>query len=126
MTPAVYDLVLYRGDTGRWRFTLRDDTAKTSPTDLTDVIAEAMIRDKAPNATVTLSLFCEVTLPNIIDMELTAEGSRDLPVKGVWDLQTTYPSGDVATVLKGTVTVTQDVTYEETAAGARKRFSTVK
>jgi hypothetical protein len=124
MLPATYNLDLYRGDTGRWQFRLWTDSAKTKPADLAGVSAEAMVRDKAPGGAISISMTVTVTEPNIIDMELTAQQSRDLPAKGIWDLQLTYPSGDIATPLKGAVNVTQDVTFVE-AAGVR-RFGTVR
>ena len=51
-----------------------------------------------------------ITLPNIIDVTLLAADSQKLPSKGVWDLQLTYASGDVKTLLVGQVQVTTDVT----------------
>jgi hypothetical protein len=117
MMPADFNLVLYRGDTGRWQFRLWADADKTDPIDLTGVTVQTMLRDKATSGSFVIVLDCVVTLPNIIDMTLTSEQSRDLPPKGVWDLQLTYPSGDIVTPLKGTVSVTQDVTYAA-ASGA--------
>ena len=123
MLPADYNLSLYKGDTGRWQFKLWADADKTVPVDLTGVTAEAMIRDKVPSSSFSINLDCSVTEPNIIDMVLTSVQSSELPAKGVWDLQLTYPSGDVATPLKGTVTVTQDVTY---ANEVNKRLTVVR
>jgi hypothetical protein len=114
MIPAVFDLTLYRGDTGRWQFKLWADAAKTIPADLTGVTADAMIRDKLPTGAVAIHMDCTITAPNIIDMVLTSAISQTLPIKGFWDLQLTYPS-DVLTVLKGAVTVIQDVTNEAIA-----------
>lgn len=122
MIPADYNLALYRGDTGRWQFKLWADAGKTQPIDLTGVTVDAMIRDRAPASGYAMTMGCTVTTPNIIDMVLTATQSTDLPAKGVWDLQLTYPSGDVVTPLKGTVAVTQDVTY----ADAAKRLAVVQ
>ena len=116
MLPADYPLVLYRGDTGRWRFKLWSDAAKTQPVDLTGVTVDAMVRDKVDNGTFSMSMTCAVTVPNIIDMLLTSTQSRDLTPKGFWDLQLTYASGDVVTVLKGPVSVTSDVTHTPVAA----------
>lgn len=113
MIPADYNLTLYRGDTGRWQFKLWSDNAKTQPIDLAGVAADATIRDKPTFGSYATALDCTITAPNIIDMVLTAEQSRDLPAKGVWDLQLTYPSGDIVTPLKGTVVVTQDITYTD-------------
>lgn len=119
MLPATYDLDLYRGDTARWQFKLWTDAAKTAPVDLTGVTAEATIRDKAPGGSISVAMACTVTQPNIIDMLLSSEQGRDLPAAGIWDLQLTYPSSDVVTILKGKVAVTQDVTFTDTAPPAR-------
>jgi hypothetical protein len=110
MNPGVGNLDIYRGDTKRWKCNLWADIKRTVPTDLTGVVANASIRDKALGGSYETALTCVITLPNIIDVSLTAEQSRNLPAVGVWDLQLTYPSGDVYTVMKGAVIVTQDVT----------------
>jgi hypothetical protein len=107
MTPGRHALTIYRGDTYRWQFHLWADAAKTVPVDLTDVEVEAEIK----TISVTLPLEVVVTELNTIDMLLSAEGSRTLVVgQGAWDLELTYLSGDVATVLAGPVKVIQDVT----------------
>lgn len=109
MTPGSYSLQLYRGDTYRWQFKLFNDVNQTLPADLTGVTAAAQIRDK-PGGTAIAALSCTVTLPNLIDAVLAASDSAILPSSGAWDLQLTYASGDVATVLAGPVNVTPDVT----------------
>lgn len=109
MTPGSYSLLIYRGDTYRWRFTLYQDLAQTVAADLTGVTASSQIRDK-PGGTQAAALSCTVTLPNIIDAVLAAIDCAALPASGAWDLQLTYASGDVATVLAGPVNVTPDVT----------------
>jgi hypothetical protein len=111
MTPGVYPLSLYRGDSYEWQFVLWQDELKTLPVDLTGSTVEAEIRDKAAGQNVA-ALTCVVTLPNIIDVELptalwTAPG---LPATGVWDLEVTAPDGTVSTYVAGKVTVTADVT----------------
>jgi hypothetical protein len=126
MTPGKYGLAIYRGDSYRWQFTLWTDTAKTQPLDLTGVVAKAEIRDKA-GGKVLGALTCDVTLPNLIDASLTAADSAGLK-SGVWDLQLTYSSGDVSTVLAGPATVTADVTdsaAEAMAAQASPRLRSV-
>ena len=107
--PAIFPLDIYRGDTQRWRFTLWDDTAKEKPSNLAGVVPRAMIRDRPGSISIT-ELECSVTLPNLIDMVLTAAASRALPESGQWDLELTYPSGDVQTMLAGPVSVTPDIT----------------
>lgn len=103
--PADYSLNLYRGDTGRWQLKLWTDKEKMQPADLTGVAVDAVVRDKAIGGNYILSLTCTVIEPNIIDMVLTSTQSRDLPGQGVWELQLTYPSGDVMTVLIGPFSV---------------------
>ena len=57
MIPADYNLTLYRGDTGRWRFVLWADAGKTQPLDLTgasklgEQVADSMLETfrKMPN-----------------------------------------------------------------------------
>jgi len=116
MIPGDHNLDLYRGDTGRWQFKLWADAAKTDPVNLTGCTATAMIRDRVPSSTFQMEMTCTVTTPNIIDMVLTATASRDLPSTGVWDIQISWPGGDISTFLKGTVKVTNDVTFVGTTA----------
>lgn len=115
MTPGRLPLSLYRGDTYRWQFKLWLDTARTLPADLSGAFALAQIRDKA-GGTLIVSMPCVVTVPNFVDMVLSATDSAKLPNSGAWDLQITYASGDVATVLGGPVNTTADVTTVVTAA----------
>lgn len=121
MTPGLYNLSIYRGDTYRWQFLLWADAAKTEPADLTDVEVKAELRDKPGGATVYGTFTTTVTLPNIIDMLLPATLSGTLPAKASWDLQLTYPNDDVATVLAGSVSVTMDVTETVVAAATVAR-----
>ena len=107
MRPAILDLDFYRGDSERLQVTFWDKDRQ--PVDLTDVSARAEIRDR-PAGTIVIPMTCVVTLPNIIDVTLKADDSRNLPPAGVWDLQLTYASGEVGTPLAGQVKVTPDVT----------------
>jgi hypothetical protein len=115
MNPGVGNLDIYRGDTKRWIINLWTDAKRTVPSDLTGATANATIRDKAIGGSYVLALTCTITLPNIVNMTLIPDQSRSLPAVGVWDLQISYPSGDIYTVLRGNVIVTQDVTYSANA-----------
>jgi hypothetical protein len=115
MMPGSTNLNIYRGDTGRWQFKLWIDTARIQPADLTGVTVSATIRDKALGGSAETALACTITSPNIVNMSLTPDQSRNLPAVGVWDLQLAYPSGDIFTVLKGSAIVTQDVTRPNVA-----------
>ena len=105
----IYALWPYRGDTGRWRFILWADGAKTEPVDLAGVTVEAEIRP-APGGLPVIALGTTVTAPNIIDLTLTPAASATIPTVAVWDLQLTYASGDVQTILGGAVKARGDVT----------------
>jgi len=119
MTPGVYQLSIYCGDSYRWQFKLWTDAGKTQPVDLSGVTAKAEIRDRA-GGKVLGELVCLVTLPNIIDASIDAVASQTLR-NGVWDLQLTYAGGDVSTVLAGPVKATIDVTNSTAAAAAQLR-----
>lgn len=107
--PASYALTVYRGDTYSWDFVLWDDTDKTQPTDLTGVEVKAEIRDR-PAGGVIIPLDLDVE-GNIIHARLDAAASAQLPVPdAVWDLQLTYDTGTVVTIIGGAVKVTADVT----------------
>jgi len=118
MTPGNMPLNIYRGDTYHWRFTLWADANKTEPTDLTGVTVKSEIREK-PSGTLITPMECTIELPNIIHLTLSADASGALPGKGAWDLQLTYDSGDVVTILAGDVVVTPDVT-DSTRVASRK------
>jgi hypothetical protein len=107
MQPANLPLEIYRGDSQRMRVTLY--APEMVPLDLTGAVAKSEIRDR-PGGDTIIPLICTITLPNIIDLELTATNSYKLPVAGVWDLQLTFSSGEVRTPLAGQVSVTPDVT----------------
>lgn len=109
MTPGKFPLNLYRGDTYRYQFRLWKDNAQTTPADLTGASARSEIRDR-PGGTLIAMFVCNVVTPNIVDIVLNAADCAKLPSNAVWDLQLTYASGDVATVVTGPVNVTPDVT----------------
>jgi hypothetical protein len=111
-----YGLAPYRGDTHRWRFVLWADPGRTVAVDLTGVVVKAEIRS-APGGSFVAALGCTVTLPQTIDVALTAAQSATLPPSAAWDLQLTWPSGDVQTVVKGSVTASGDVTDAIAIAG---------
>lgn len=109
MIPGQYGLSVYRGDSARWQFTLWADGSMQTPTDLTTVTVASQIRTR-PGGTLLLALAPVVTLPNIVAIAIAATDSAALPTTAAWDLQLTYPSGDVDTVLTGPVNATPGVT----------------
>ena len=106
--PIDYALAIYRGDTVRYQFRLWADAGKTIPSDLSDVTAAAQLRD-SPNGTIVQDLDVVIT-DNVIEVALEAVDSAALPAAGAWDLQLTYGSGDVSTLVAGPVSVRGDVT----------------
>ena len=109
MTPGTYDLCIYRGDTGRWRFICWQDAAKTLPSNFEGAVAAAQIRDR-PGGNQITQLYCGVTAPNTVDVAVLPADTALLPPRGVWDLQLTYASSDIRTLVAGRVLVTGDVT----------------
>lgn len=109
MTPGRYDLVLYRGDSYSWTFQLWSDPEKTVAISLTGATVAAEFRDKS-EGTVVVTFGTTVTLPNTIDVEMTAEQWTGAPTGGVWDLEVTFPDASVRTMVAGKVSVTADVT----------------
>ena len=117
MTPGKLDLDLYRGDTYSWRVHLWASQDKTLPVDLFGAAVEAEIRDKF-NSAMIMHMQCAVQLPNIIFMYLLAGEWPGFPSTiGVWDLEVTFPNGDVKTQLAGNVKVTADVTNSRIIPG---------
>jgi hypothetical protein len=117
--PATYMLTVYRGDTYAWDFVMWNDTGMTDPTDLTGVVPKAEIRDR-PSGSIVVPLTLDITLPNTVHAALDAPSSSQLPIPAVWDLQLTFPSGQVQTVLAGPVAVTPDVTDSTPPAGTQR------
>ena len=106
--PIKMDLTVYRGDSGRFRVNVVDDTA--TPVDVTTATWDCDIRATADNPTVIVSLDVEPVAgtPSAVDVILAPADSALLPAAAVWDLQMTL-AGEVVTLLAGKVTTTLDV-----------------
>ena len=105
--PQDFPLTVYRGDSYSWRVEVWEDDAHTDPADLTGAVAVAAILQSGRPV---VPLTCTVT-GNQIDVVLTAAASAQLAVlASSWDVQVTYPSGDVKTLVAGAVRVRLDVT----------------
>jgi len=99
-------LRLYRGDSYAWSVRAWTDAEHTDPADLAGVTPRATIRGSAGS----IELACELTLPNVIDVELAADAWSAVGKSARWDLQLTYSDGRVFTLLAGPVTIAGDVT----------------
>jgi hypothetical protein len=97
MTPPVYPLTVFQGDTGHWRICLWLDRGKTIPVDLNDVLVAAFIEERP--------LLVEVELPNVIQLTLPAFVSDTLPPMSRWTLRLKRDNGDVQTICRGPVRV---------------------
>lgn len=115
--PAAVNLVIYRGDTGRFRVTVSDPDG--APLDVSSAAWLAQVR-AAPGASPMLT---ELDVEPVagetskVDVVLTETASEALVASGVWDLQMTL-AGEVVTLLAGTVQVTPDVSREGVALAA--------
>lgn len=109
MTPGAYSLSIYRGDSYTWQFALWGDAAKTIPISTSGAVTNAQIRNR-PGGQLLAQMQTAAAPPNFVNMALDATTSRSLnPGSWSWDLQVTYTSGEVQTVLAGNVAVTEDV-----------------
>ena len=104
--PGALPLKLYRGDSYSWIVSAWSDDEHTVPADLAGVTPRASIRGSRGR----IELACELTLPNVIDVELAADAWSAVGKSARWDLQLTYSDGRVFTLLAGPVTIAGDVT----------------
>jgi hypothetical protein len=109
MTPGRHDWDVYRADSYSFQYTLWSDEAASVPFDLTDAVSKAEIREKS-GGSIIVPLETEIILPNQIIVTLSHTASQSLPASGQWDLQLTWPTGPVRTVIAGNVSVTGDIT----------------
>lgn len=120
--PQSYSFSVDRGDTKRLQFVLWADAGKTQPADLVGVNVRAEIRQHSHRGCHGHGYYghgyygdmvpLAVTVTgNRIDLVLSHDASQQLAVvPSRWDLQLTYPSGDVQTVISGSVQIRGDVT----------------
>jgi hypothetical protein len=118
--PQKLDLNLYRGDTERFQIQIWDDAGATQPADLTGVTFKAEMRDKPGGANLLATFAVSSSAPGVIDVLIDHTTSTALPAAGSWDLQITYASGDVRTLVYGKVKTTMDVTDSVVGVGLRK------
>ena len=106
--PLKMDFEVYRGDTARFRITLKN--SDSTPFDATGAVWDADIRLNQTSST-PLTKF-EITPvvgdPSSIDVFLSGPNSDLLIASCVYDIEMRI-SEDVITILGGAITVTQDV-----------------
>jgi hypothetical protein len=126
MLPEILNLTgedaFYRGDTKVFVFELggMSENGTFIPDNITGISARIHFRAHPTEAT-TLKVF--TTSPNggltiqsaangLLEWEVKPADTADQDwVSGVYDLEITYPTGEVRTVLKGNVALVRDVTY---------------
>lgn len=107
-----YDLTPYRGDTLTLGFDFWVDTDQTIPTDLTGVTAAAEIRSMT-NGKQVFPFVCTVSpegFANRVLIYMDGDTSGSLVKQGYWDLQLTFPTGNIWTAVAGSVKVIDDIT----------------
>lgn len=115
--PGTHDLDIYKGDSFELFFRIRETDVNGDPAgyvNLTGRVPKAQIRASASSGTVlaefTAALADQTTAPGGVLLTLTPAQTAAL-TNGVWDVQlTTTATGDTKTYLRGTVTVTDEVT----------------
>lgn len=109
--PTPCDLIVYRGDTGRFRVTVT--TPDLTPVDVSGATWDCDIRTTAdadpPIAQLAVAPVAGDT--STVEVTLTESESSKLDANAVWDLEMTL-DGEVITLLAGAVRVTKDVSRE--------------
>ncbi len=108
--PGEYDLLIYEGDSFRLEVLVREKKGGP-PVDLTGLVALSQIRNR-PGGKLIVSFTTEIPNPvdGIVVISLTADQTRVLPSKAVWDLELDGGISNRHTILAGKVTVCPDVT----------------
>src|SRR5262245_1982014 len=118
MLPGTKNLQMYRGDSFAMhiRLSTKDPDLVVSYPDLTGFTIDAQIRETEDNATILATFDTEMDDQGDPDgmggfvISMDADTTDDLPAKGKYDVQVTWPDTTKKTYLRGDVTVTKDVT----------------
>lgn len=115
--PKKTNITHYRGDTLVIVVSLWNDVERTDPADLSEATIRAQVREQYEDTEVAASFDIEVT-GNHITATLTPKSARDLPPRGVWDIEVDWYSDDVnvQTVAAGGIAAEPDVTREPVVA----------
>lgn len=106
--PLEVDLIIYRGDSGRFRVTV--STPEGVPVDISAATWDCDIRvtEDATEVLATLDVTLVPGMTDTVEVVLTAEQSAAMSGVGVWDLEMTLGI-EVQTLLVGAVVVRKDV-----------------
>jgi hypothetical protein len=116
--PANKNISIYKGDTYILTFRLRTRDQYGNPSsyvDLTGCEGKAQIRKTEADAAIVaefeVTLANQSTEPGKVTLKLTPEQTAVAALdSGVWDVQITFPDGEVRTYLRGSVTAIKEVT----------------
>lgn len=115
MIPGKYNPRFVQGDT--WEFSVNVQDANETAFDLTGYTAQSQLREHASSVSAAITLTCEIETPTNGIIKVTGDKDSTSAVtagKYAWDLQITYVSGEIYTILAGTFTVLAEVTREGT------------
>lgn len=105
--PTRGDLIMYEGDDFFLVLEVYDEEDQAA--DLSDAVPRSQIRQTTASTQDIREL--EASLEeNVITLHATHALTTGLPLRSVWDVQVTYPSGLVQTLMFGSVSVTPEVT----------------
>jgi hypothetical protein len=110
LSPARLDLSVYRGDTLSMRLQLR---AMGRPINVSEPGWEfwCHAKDKVDGKILAIiDVPKKWPIVGVLQMVLTDDQTQLLPEDSVWDLESRDPNNRVRTLLRGTLTVTPDVT----------------
>jgi hypothetical protein len=108
--PTEVDILVYRGDSGRFRITVTDNETPPNPIDISGMTWDADIRLKRNDTTVIASFTIVRVLgeTNSIDVVLTKENAALLPKKSYYDVEMSDGTS-VTTLVYGQINATEDV-----------------
>ena len=109
--PGVYNIDVYRGDSYSAVLTYKENSVGVDLTGCTIVGSIKMTAVSPVVASFTVAIDADqVTNPGQFVISLTAAQTAAFEIEsGVYDIQCTYTTGVVQTFLKGSFTVTKDV-----------------
>lgn len=109
LMPGECNLTVYRGDSYEWIVELQDGAGNA--VDITGWAFRAEIRvTEYGRLMAEMQVLERDDLAGTVIVRLSSDQSRYLSSNGVWDLQYVFTDGWVRTIMRGSVTVVDDVT----------------
>lgn len=110
--PATHNFDVYAGDTYTFTITYKENSVGVDLTGTTLASSIATAAGETATTTMTVTAAADQTAnPGQMNVTLPAANSDLLTgASYVYDIEVTWPDTSVQTILRGTITVTQDVT----------------